>query len=556
MIPDPPSEPGGLADAVAAALLALLVVLRFALGFPLILPEEDAAILLRYAAHLGDGHGIVWNRGEPPVDGATDFLFMAVVAGLYRAGLGLEQAARWIGVVSHALTVVLVHVAVRRQAGRGAALLAAAFLAVGPALHHAAACFGTPLFALCVAAAWHLAQRLMKGAGSARTPFCFALAGLAAGLVRPEGVLLAALMLAAVVFQRRGVGSARVLGAFAAVFLTLGLAYFLWRWSYFGHPLPNPFYKKGGGVLHWPTLQKSFANLWRLAWPFLGVTLAGLLPARTRRDAAASLIPVVGFASVWVLLSDETNYLMRFRYPLLPVVLLSWAPIWSALRDGAAARLGPRGRRALAYSAVAAGVGLVGYQHARFPPPVAVRSGLHETARALAGFRNRDYTIAVTEAGLLPLYSGWRSVDAWGLNDAWIARHGVITPEYLERKRPDVIMFHAYYSPEVERGRGEGKGLGPGWHRMVVTLHDHAEAHGFELAAVFGRHPYETHYYYVRRGLPGGAALVDVIRGQEYPWYRDGEPSLNFAPAAASRAAAEAAEPRPQASEPARFPEN
>jgi ADP-heptose:LPS heptosyltransferase len=24
----------------------------------------------------------------------------------------------------------------------------------------------------------------------------------------------------------------------------------MWRWQYFGYPLPNPFYKKGGGTLH------------------------------------------------------------------------------------------------------------------------------------------------------------------------------------------------------------------------------------------------------------------------------------------------------------------
>ena len=43
-------------------------------------PEEDAAMLLRYSKHLAEGRGIVWNMGEPPVDGATDFLFMAAVA--------------------------------------------------------------------------------------------------------------------------------------------------------------------------------------------------------------------------------------------------------------------------------------------------------------------------------------------------------------------------------------------------------------------------------------------------------------------------------------------
>ena len=48
-------------------------------------PFEDAAMLMRYAENLAAGHGIVWNVGEAPVDGATDFLFMSSVAGLDQA---------------------------------------------------------------------------------------------------------------------------------------------------------------------------------------------------------------------------------------------------------------------------------------------------------------------------------------------------------------------------------------------------------------------------------------------------------------------------------------
>jgi hypothetical protein len=126
------------------------------------------------------------------------------------------------------------------------------------------------------------------------------------------------------------------------------------------------------------------------------------------------------------------------------------------------------------------------------------------------------------------LYSGWRTVDAWGLNDPWITHAGGVTEEYLDRYRPDVIMFHAYYSPEVPPERRRGRGLGEGWQRMVGTLHAYAEARSYELAAVFGRDPYETHFYYVRRECPDGAELVRRIRALDYRWFRDGEPSVNL----------------------------
>ncbi len=70
------------------ALLLVLVTLGYVVGMvPLAAPPaEDAAILMRYAVHLAEGHGIVWNVGEKPVDGATDFLFMLMVAGLIPVG--------------------------------------------------------------------------------------------------------------------------------------------------------------------------------------------------------------------------------------------------------------------------------------------------------------------------------------------------------------------------------------------------------------------------------------------------------------------------------------
>lgn len=43
---------------------------------------EDAMISMRYAKHLANGYGLVWNVGEPPVQGFTNFgwtLFMALV---------------------------------------------------------------------------------------------------------------------------------------------------------------------------------------------------------------------------------------------------------------------------------------------------------------------------------------------------------------------------------------------------------------------------------------------------------------------------------------------
>jgi hypothetical protein len=491
-------------------------------------PEEDAAILMRYSRHLAAGHGIVWNVGEAPVDGATDFLFMVLLAGVHAAGASLEAGARALGLLAHALTVLVVYAGARRlfSASPAAAFVSAAFVAAGPGLAHAAAGFGTPLFALAVAMAWYAATRAAgeEGHGSA---VAFALLALVMGLARPEGAWLAVFMLVAVMVARgRGDSRASVLRTFVTVLGVLGLAYFLWRWWYFGHPLPNPFYKKGGGVLHWDTLRKSFKNVFDLTFPFLLAWPVGLAFSRTRRQALASLLPVVAFASIWVLLSDETNYMKRFRYPVVPIVMMSWPP----LVDGLRSRLARPARSALALAGlVVAGVAVV-HQHRVTAPPSRPRAGLQDMAAMLHGFGGGRYTLAVTESGLLPLYSEWRALDAWGLNDPWIAHHGGITEEYVDRYRPEVIMFHAYYSPLEPPGpRAATSGLGPEWYRTCRTLQAYAERRGYRLAAVFGREPDHTHSYYVRPGFADADVLFAAIRDFDYAWYQDGMPSTNFA---------------------------
>ena len=71
-------------------------------------PFEDAAILLRYAVNVANGHGLVWNPGAGPVDGGSDFLATLAIAALIRAGLEPATAVRVLGLVFHLLTVALI----------------------------------------------------------------------------------------------------------------------------------------------------------------------------------------------------------------------------------------------------------------------------------------------------------------------------------------------------------------------------------------------------------------------------------------------------------------
>ncbi|MEJ2139101.1 MAG: hypothetical protein P8Y61_06600, partial [Gammaproteobacteria bacterium] len=95
------------------SMFVVLIALAIYFGFKFvnfdIPPFEDAAMLMRYADNLAHGWGIVWNIGEPPLDGATDFLFMLVVALIHRMGLTMEDAVRLVSIASHLATVALIY---------------------------------------------------------------------------------------------------------------------------------------------------------------------------------------------------------------------------------------------------------------------------------------------------------------------------------------------------------------------------------------------------------------------------------------------------------------
>lgn len=621
-----------------AELLWLSGLLLFALLYALsqvdftLHPVEDAAILMRYARHLAEGHGIVWNIGEAPVDGATDFLFMVVLAALHRFGVSLEGAVHWLGLASHLATVALVYLAIRASPlhSRWLALFAVSFLAIGPGIRYVEAYFGTPFFALWGALTWYLADRLARSKATTEMSFAFALAGLATGLTRPEGVFLAALMMASILYWR---GARRTLLIFATVFLVLGGAYLLWRWHYFGYPLPNPFYKKGGGHLYVASLKASLANVWGLAFPFdlvlfyavalilvvhlrrvlravsahgegavrralqvtgalvfllalaglmrrssaahatlllgryslsyallLGALLAGgvstvLVAAPLARKLAAAttspvmnasaevchleretlfvLIPLGGFTLLWVLLSNEMNYLMRFQYVLLPVFLLSLpyliaalASFWPWVQPTAASE----DRRSAAGVLLLLLMVVILYrQHQDMRVVSHHRDGLYDAALLLQQHADKGYTLATTESGLVPLYSRWRTVDAWGLNDQWIAHHVGVTEAYLDRYQPEVILFHAYFSPVAPPAPTITAAPRAAWQQMDLTLLAYASKRGYILAAAYGDSAYDTHYYYVRPDFPDSAAIVAGIRQMDYIWYGTGRRSVNYA---------------------------
>lgn len=310
----------------------LLAVRIIDFGCP---PFEDAAMLMRYAEHVAQGDGLVWNVGEKPLDGATDFLFVLLAAALNRVGFSVENAVRLLDFICHVALVAVVYFGAKRAGGgrRAPAAFAALLMAAGPGYLLVAAYFGTPLFALLAAVTWVLAGLCSERPEDRGRAGAFSAAALLLGLARPEGVIIAALAALSVPLRGGFRKSIRFLLTFVAVYAVLGGAYFAWRWSYFGYPLPNPFYKKGGGKLYWDSFLISWNNGWVFLRPVIWAAPFAFLAKGGARRFAAAVLVVGGFLSAWVLLSSEMNHFMRFQYPILPVILIEFAAVLRGAAD-------------------------------------------------------------------------------------------------------------------------------------------------------------------------------------------------------------------------------
>jgi hypothetical protein len=169
-----------------AFLLAAVVLCRLA-AVRACPTYDDAFITFRYAANLAAGHGLVFNPGAAwePVLGTTTVLYSLVMAAFARAGFDLVAASLGFNLLCDLVTALLL---VRILGGRpfvtSVAILG--FAALPQIARISVGGMESPLFAACALGACAAVQ--------AQRPVAAGLLAAATCLVRPEGVLLAAVL--------------------------------------------------------------------------------------------------------------------------------------------------------------------------------------------------------------------------------------------------------------------------------------------------------------------------------------------------------------------------
>jgi len=297
---------GWLAGPSLIAIQALIVVAAIAHILTVGYIADDGFISFRYARHLLEGDGVVYNVGER-VEGYTNFLWVVLLAGVGWAlpEVGIPEIARVAGTTAAVAVILLAYrLSTILSLGPSVGLLAGAFLAAhASTVAWAHSGLETTLFTMLVfAAAVQYESGIRRHRIGLGVPALLALAA----LTRPDGVLLFAAFVALCVFDfaprpfsRRSLpGLVREVARFSAMFAAIYLPYFVWRYTYYGDLFPNTAYAKvdfdlsqlarGGryvwvyardyGVLAWIVpvclflFRERSAWSWRFAW-LVAVTL-------------------------------------------------------------------------------------------------------------------------------------------------------------------------------------------------------------------------------------------------------------------------------------------
>ncbi len=358
-MPSTPDGPGRRAIVPAGLLLAVL--LYVARAWPsLWTTVDDAWISARYAANAAYGNGLVYNAGEPPIEGFTNLLWTLWLAvGVWVVGLRLDGWMVVSGLVLGAITVVFAGLSARALTHRAdasptlasdaAAVLAGGLVAMD--VHHAVVTTNGLESAMFDAGVMTALWAVLT-ARSTRTLWLAGVAVAILPLIRPEGIPVGlGLVCVAAVGQSMSLSTLRRRTLPTLVPLVVGLGLLIaWRFATYGDVVPNTFRAKAKGEIT-QYVQHNLKYLTPDSPFWIGITIALILALLVGwRDIRRWLVGCIAVGIVAI--AFRVELWMPGGRLLVPSALLVYVLVAAALadRDGALSRIG----------AVLAGLAVIG----------------------------------------------------------------------------------------------------------------------------------------------------------------------------------------------------
>lgn len=464
-------------------------------------PVDDAYITCRYAENLAAGKGIEFNPGER-IEGCTTFGMMVTLAAAGKLGIpNLVRVAQVLGILAWALTITMAFGLIRQNRTTPLTIpeaIGTAFLIGGfVPLVWAYSGMETPI----VAALWlgavvsHLNEEKTQ-----KLPILSALLTVIAGLMRPDGILIAVPVALSMLMPPDGKRFFRTV-IFSTIVLGLFGGYWLWRWHYFGYMLPNTFYAKvGQGSFKLFTFGLFYVGKGMIATGLPMLTLLFLPKLVTHRKTVSRRTWI--FLGVVVIHTAYLTYvggdffpMQRFFVPMLAFWSLLFVDLTRLKSDKKLPEKQKINTTAKAAQAwifavllvIAANVvcSMVQKQLFRHIYLVGITEEWSKLGRRFQNTLPENTTIAAIPIGALGYWSDRYILDMLGLIDLHIAHldtvktgEGVIGHEkfdtrYILQRRPDMILTWPIFLRPTVRDLldwNQNHLLSKGQHTMVWAL--------------------------------------------------------------------------------------
>ena len=405
---------------------------------------DDAFITYRYAEHLSDGNGLVWNEGEPPVEGYSNFLWLMIHVPFVKMGLHPLEVSKLASVLFMFLTVVTLPVFFPKEDNVFLPLMAAAVVVVNAGLaFYAQSGMETVFFSFWVTGATLLAYRSVMD-GNFKWAGFGGLFALGACLTRPEGLLVSFVIATTLFyFDRTGKDYKRT-ALFIAVLAIPLVVYFNWKLAYFGSLVPNSVRAKYANP---KILKNAFYGLKYLSTPFstnfavlivtsfiLALGLDRKLTPAVKKTVAFPFVVLGAYFLFVVAAGGDDMSAFPFGRLVIPFV-----PIAAFLTYRLISVTGkPLAIGVLVLAAVAVTQAAPYFELVKKTTGLSSTSGFGDLFKELvlepyrrpeppplAEFLRRNTPprryVAVSWAGKVPYYSRLPVIDMLGLNDVYIA---------------------------------------------------------------------------------------------------------------------------------------
>jgi len=439
---------------------------------------DDTFITLRYAKHLAQGLGPVWNPGGPLVEGYTSALWVLLLALPEALGSTGPLAAKLISLALAALSMILAawlaHEVTFAQPRATRCLAAATPFALGAAYWklavHAVSGMETTLTA-CLLAGFACALVALQRTGRVRDARWLAIFALLATLARPEAALATGVSLAILLVTSDAKARLPIAKALVYFAIAPGVVYFATRYWIFGLLFPLPFYVKATGQVSLAGLPhvRAFVSDFVLARPFVAL-LCVLGTVSAWRLLRAPVLGALACALFFLHPKHIMGFEGRYLVPLLPIVFAAAGVGLASLvlrLQNACVRAWPRHScAALAWLLLVVTAWLPfpdgyqasvlvwrGYGESMQRAHIALADALREH-KAIAA----RPVVAMLDVGAVAYFSDWSVIDTYGLNDVRVALSRRTDLAYVFAQAPELLVlvslrpdrFEAVFDWEVE----------------------------------------------------------------------------------------------------------